>query len=549
MGNLSLRAKIYLCNGITVSFLIALGAICFISSKSLQVANFWVDHTHKVIQKSMSIEGAAVDMETGMRGFMLSGKEEFLAPYNGGEGRFYQLLSELKNTVSDNPSQVALLDEIRTNIKEWQTEVTNPAIDFRREVRDGNKTMDDVATLIGQAKGKTYFDKFRTQIATFREREASLMDNRKLEADKEAKFTMSVVIVGVAFSATLAIIMSLLLYLSISRPFQNIFRGLKTFSKRELDDLSKKFEKIIQNLSSGAANVATASQSIASGASEQASSIQETSSSLEEMSGMIQNNVTSSEKSAKLSDDVKKASQEGNESMKNLQVSMSEILESNEKIRDLVKVIGNIGDKTQVMDEIVFQTKLLSFNASVEAERAGEHGRGFAVVAQEVGNLAQMSGVAAQEIAEIVKESIKSAEVITVANKEKVEQGNTLAINTGKVLENILESAATVSEGSQQVLAASKDQSKGIIQINDAMTQLDKVTQENSASTEELSGQAEELHRAVSALLEIMRGDNSEVNEKQEPPRKGNVVNLEERRKEKMFTSDSDEPSSEWEAI
>src|SRR5690606_36951178 len=119
----------------------------------------------------------------------------------------------------------------------------------------------------------------------------------------------------------------------------------------------------------------------------------------------------------KLANEVKQVSETANESMTKLEMSIKEILHSNEKIEQLVKVIGNIGEKTKVMDEIVFQTKLLSFNASVEAERAGEHGRGFAVVAQEVGNLAQMSGKSAQEIAEIVKSSIQEAEAITTENK------------------------------------------------------------------------------------------------------------------------------------
>lgn len=265
--------------------------------------------------------------------------------------------------------------------------------------------------------------------------------------------------------------------------------------------------KITEDISSASTHTASASrqlsessQELSSGANEQAASIEETSSSLEEISEMISNNVSNSESAAEQSDKVKTISEKGNQSIGQLQVSMKDILESNEKIEDLVKVIGNIGEKTQVMDEIVFQTKLLSFNASVEAERAGEHGRGFAVVAQEVGNLAQMSGKAAQEIAEIVNESIRDAETITTENKKRVEQGNSFVIETAQVLKDIMESSVSVSERSNQVLSASKEQSNGIKQITIAMGQLDKATQENAAAAEETAATSDELNTQTESL-------------------------------------------------
>ncbi|MCK5883469.1 MAG: hypothetical protein KAG61_07255, partial [Bacteriovoracaceae bacterium] len=265
--------------------------------------------------------------------------------------------------------------------------------------------------------------------------------------------------------------------------------------------------KITEDISSASTHTASASrqlsessQELSSGANEQAASIEETSSSLEEISEMILNNVSNSESAAEQSDKVKTISEKGNQSIGQLQVSMKDILDSNEKIEDLVKVIGNIGEKTQVMDEIVFQTKLLSFNASVEAERAGEHGRGFAVVAQEVGNLAQMSGKAAQEIAEIVNESIRDAETITTENKKRVEQGNSFVIETAQVLKDIMESSVSVSERSNQVLSASKEQSNGIKQITIAMGQLDKATQENAAAAEETAATSDELNTQTESL-------------------------------------------------
>ena len=280
-----------------------------------------------------------------------------------------------------------------------------------------------------------------------------------------------------------------------------------------LNKITKDIARATNETVSASEELATASTELSSGSTEQAASIVETTSSLEEISGMVENNVSNSEQAVMLSDTVLSKSKEANQSMEQLENSMSEILDSNGSIEELVKVIGNIGEKTMVMDEIVFQTKLLSFNASVEAERAGEHGRGFSVVAQEVGNLAQMSGHAAQEIAVIVKESIGTAKGITAENKKRVEQGNSFVVNTGKALKEIMESSTSVAQGSTQVLTASKDQSLGIRQIATAMNQLDKTTQENTLTAEKtaetsqrLNGQSMTLQDAVRELTELVEG-------------------------------------------
>jgi methyl-accepting chemotaxis protein len=271
-----------------------------------------------------------------------------------------------------------------------------------------------------------------------------------------------------------------------------------------LNNVSNNLAQAADKTLASAGQLSTSSTELSSSSTEQASSIEETTSSLEEMGRMVENNVENAGKAVELSNGVITKSKEANSSMEKLEVSMKDILESNDKIEELVKVIANIGEKTKIMDEIVFQTKLLSFNASVEAERAGEHGRGFAVVAQEVGNLAQMSGKAAQEIAVIVKDSIKNAQVITTENKSKVEQGNKYVIESAKVLKEIVDSAQVVSEGSTQVLNASKDQDSGIKQINAAMVTLDKSIQQNASTAEETASSSQELNAQASYLKQIV---------------------------------------------
>jgi len=391
-----------------------------------------------------------------------------------------------------NQETLKTMDKMRVDFDEyWDTGIKMIAA-YGESQKDGNLVMEE-------------FDadsaKIMEDLEALREEHVNELNAHYLMMESDADNNVLVTSITFALLIICGILFSTMLIRSIVSALTRITESLSEASAQT---------------ASASSQLAGAAQELSSGANEQASSIEETSSSLEEMSGMVENNVTNAENSVKLSEDVKGESEKGNHSMEQLQNSMQEILASNEKIEELVKVIGNIGDKTQVMDEIVFQTKLLSFNASVEAERAGEHGRGFAVVAQEVGNLAQMSGKAAQEIAVIVKDSISNAETITTENKKKVEQGNDYVSETAKVLQGIMNSSGTVTEGANQVLSASKDQSNGIKQINDAMGQLDKATQENAATaeetastSEELNAQTETLDRLVNELTVLVKGENS----------------------------------------
>ena len=253
---------------------------------------------------------------------------------------------------------------------------------------------------------------------------------------------------------------------------------------------------------------------MASSATQQASSIEETSASLEELTGMVNNNLENAKGSSKIFEEVRQFSMDGSKAMDGLSQSMEKIRQTNDKVQKLVQVISNIADKTKVIDEIVFQTKLLSFNASVEAERAGEHGRGFAVVAQEVGSLAQMSGKAAQEINEMVSGSVGEVAAITKENREKVEEGGKFVVETSAILKKIVDHSNLATQSSKNILQASEEQAKGIEQINLAVVQLDQTTQQNASMSEKaahegtvLAEQSNKLSEVVAELKQLVTGE------------------------------------------
>ncbi len=309
--------------------------------------------------------------------------------------------------------------------------------------------------------------------------------------------------------------------------------------------LSGALSKVTEGLRVEAEKVATTSVALADlstklseATTEQAASLQETVASIDEISAMISRNADSASTSTRTSETSNLAARKGKEKVELMLESISAIAngnqeiidqmqKSNREISEIVKVIEEISIKTQVINEIVFQTKLLSFNASVEAARAGEHGKGFAVVAEEVGNLASMSGKAATEITEMLGKSVNRVTVIVDGtkglmeslirqSKEKVEQGTSTAHECAQALDEILVNVSTVNEMVCEIATASKEQSQGVTEVNKAMSELDQVTQSNSASAMEsshsageLKFQAEKLNQLIDELRGLVAGEVS----------------------------------------
>ncbi len=163
-----------------------------------------VTQTYIVIAEAKEILASAVNMETGMRGFLLAGQESFLDPYTKGKAAFYARVDSLIKAVSDNPAQARLLSAIKDTITDWDNNVVEHQIALRREIGDA-KTMDDMADLIGQAEGKVYFDKFRDQIATFTERERTLMEIRMDNAQNTADMTKNLALLGTFLAVLIGI--------------------------------------------------------------------------------------------------------------------------------------------------------------------------------------------------------------------------------------------------------------------------------------------------------------------------------------------------------
>ncbi len=251
-----------------------------------------------------------------------------------------------------------------------------------------------------------------------------------------------------------------------------------------------KLADIVRNVRNGTDTMATASSQIAAGnldlssrTEEQASSLEETASSMEELTSTVRQNAENAGQANQLALNASEVAARGGSVVSEVVDTMEQINTSAKKIVDIIGVI----------DGIAFQTNILALNAAVEAARAGEQGRGFAVVATEVRSLAQRSAAAAKEIKSLIGDSV-----------DKVENGSKLVAEAGSTMDEVVASVRRVTDIMAEITAASHEQSAGIEQVNQAITQMDQVTQQNAALVEEAAAAADSLQEQAAALSEIV---------------------------------------------
>lgn len=320
-------------------------------------------------------------------------------------------------------------------------------------------------------------------------------------------------------------------------------------------EIAKGLGQCSAEVHASAKDVRLSSQSLAEASAEQASALEQTAASLEEITAMIQKASENVKTVSLAADESREKAEDGRASIENLLEAIREMSDANQKIGEaantsnnqlehIVQMIQDINAKTKVIDEIVFQTKLLSFNASVEAARAGDQGKGFAVVASEVSNLATMSGQASREISTMLSDSLKKVEAIARESREGIESilevgtdkihlGMSAAEKSATIFSHVLEKVVHVAGLAREIATASAEQAAGVEEINKAMVQLDSVTQQNltesektARSAEILNRESENLQQSAETLMRVIDGQKVQADKNESSGMNNDVPTL-----------------------
>ncbi|WP_017452882.1 methyl-accepting chemotaxis protein [Herbaspirillum rubrisubalbicans] len=350
-----------------------------------------------------------------------------------------------------------------------------------------------------------YFNALKEMIAF----QVSLMDQSVAKSNDASADAVNLMVVLSGAAILLSVACAILITRSITRPLNeavgvatavasgDLTVQIAATSKDEtgallssLRTMNDNLHRIVTEVRQGTDTIATASGQIATGnldlssrTEQQAGALEETASAMEQLTSTVKQNADNARQANTLATSASQVAIQGGSVVSEVVHTMSEINDASRKIVDIITVI----------DGIAFQTNILALNAAVEAARAGEQGRGFAVVASEVRTLAQRSAAAAKEIKSLIDTSV-----------ERVENGSRLVEQAGATMDEVVASVKRVTDVVAEITAASGEQSDGIEQINQAIVQMDEVTQQNAALVEEAAAAAKSLQEQSGSLVEMV---------------------------------------------
>lgn len=487
---------------------------------------FVVEHDLPVLENAVILQRTLLDMQSSFRGFLITGKDNFIGHYNEAKSGFYQVMAEERKLVNDNPQQVAQLDEIKRLYENWMQTVTEPGILKRRDIEksgtEGRQFIDEFSTLL--VSGKTLVEEIRAKLATFTGVEKELYNRRAKEAAR-VNYQLNILTIALNVAVIgIALIFGIVIARSIQRPLGMVIEQMALLAKGgadltfrissdrrdEIGELGKHLNQFLESLgiimgrlADGSVKLASASAELrangaemSKGAESQLSQVLKTSSAMEEMSSSIQEVSKNAKVTADSAIAASNLAREGSEKLRTTLIGIEAVDESIRKLNLRTQEIGRV---VQLIGGIAAQTNILALNAAIEAARAGEHGRGFDVVAEEIRKLAQRTTESTGEISAVIEEIQQE----TGHAAKMMETGANMAREAGQTLGDIVEGIVSTTDMVGMISGAAAQQAKTSEEIADAFQKIAQVSQQSADSSKESTKAMMDLVDLSSQLKEI----------------------------------------------
>ncbi len=471
--------------GFTLAFLLlaVIGTVAYRGIMLLTETSYSVTHTHEVLEHIANVLSLLKDAETGQRGYVITGDEVFLEPYQTAVGSVPSVVKELRQLTADNPNQQKRLDQMEPLIAAKMAELKQ-TIDLRRKGK-----LEDVTTIVRGGEGKRIMDDLRRVLAEMDTEERDLLKQRAAEVESAASRAKTTIAFGTLFC---------LLFVTAAGLF--ITRSL-----------SGRIGEAVRHVESSSSELQTAANQQASGAKESSTAMNEITTTISELLATSRQIAESAQRVAHVAEETSAAARAGDQTVLKTHESVSGIKRQVDVIvthmLDLGKKSQQIGGILEIINELAEQTNILAINATIESAGAGDAGKRFGVVADEIRKLADRVGNSTREIRALIEEiraAVNTTVMATEGGTKAVDLGARQFVEVTNALNQITALLATTTEAAREIELSTKQQSSAVEQVNLAISNVAKATKETEVSSNQtlqtatqLNGLSRELTRLI----------------------------------------------------
>ncbi|HMC17427.1 MAG TPA: CHASE3 domain-containing protein [Albitalea sp.] len=464
--------------------LLAIGLVSYRSIDSLTRTSYLVTHTHTVLERMANLLGELVDAETGQRGFVITGDDAYLEPYQSAAASTPKLLKELRELTSDNPDQQKRMDALEP-LAAARFAILKRIIDLRRQAG-----LDTAAKAIQLGEGKKVMDELRRVFDQMENAERELLKRRADEVEAASGSARSTIVLGTLFC---------LVFVSVAG--FGLTRSLTT-----------QVAAAVQHVQRSSTELESAANQQAAGARESSTSMTEITTTISELLATSRQIADSAQRVAGIAEQTAGAARNGDGTVRRANDSIAGIRQQVDLVvshmLELGKKSQQIGSVLDIVSELAEQTNILAINATIEATGAGDAGKRFGVVADEIRKLADRVAGSTKEIRTLiddVRSAVNTTVMATETGSKAVDAGSRQFDEVAASFRQIAALVATTTEAAREIELSTKQQSTAVEQVNIAIAGTAQATKETEASAGQTFQTASQLAGLSKDLLRLVQ--------------------------------------------